>query len=721
MSSRSVPQQLPESLQLIVILRGVSRAPILLPFFWGCLNRTSISVGRGLFMSRSTKRAERRGLNFVVVCVLLAMIVSCGGGGGAENSSTAVDMLVSQPSEGDTTQTIGDGAEPPADSPSSDPAPIQPVPTAPSPNHPPLDDSPTSSHDLSIAWAVPKLTGFQAIGDELWDETAVRKVLHTFAYGGHATDAQITAWADMRPDLAIVEMLTFDQHNVLLSPVGPDDYDRLDTRDGTLRGLALFWSSDDPDNGIHVEHRPLYEPDRYKNLVWVRAATSRGLNPFRQKIGLWETNYHMAVNQLAGPTSAQIIRYYDDIMNALQQGLPYEDVLTIAALSAAITRQYGQNTFVDGRCMCNEDFAREYHQLFFGILGNYDPFSHETVTIKNTAKALTGIRILKNSKGDLLDSVAFHPEFHYPGTLNVLNVEIGGNGAPERFEQLAPYAIAHEESLDNLPLKIIQGLADDNLTDDKIEKIRSAWRSMEHKRLLDFLRAYAISEIFHDGGRVKYLTSIDRHILIVNQMLLNNEENYLDLYGPYGPKSFEEEGVVLFQPEHNVFGGQTGIEAADSMDIFRNNYNRFTDYPSLWYRRTTINRYGREWQKDWASVVPRANYTYQVKLVAEWLWQRLIGDGLKNFGSLERAHVYALLATDQHIGYLLDANNPEHSVGTEDLETNPAYIDLIQRLAATEMALDSSDPPERETANRRVGTATSFILATPFIFAQEGR
>ena len=588
------------------------------------------------------------------------------------------------------------------------------------PDFVPTGFGPAETLDTAASDLVPLLPGFERVSDALWDDTAVRKVLHTFAYGGHATDEQIQIWADMKPEAAIAQMLTFDQHNLLLSPLGPDDYDRLDTRDGTLKGLGAFWSSDDPDNGIYVDHRPKYLPHAYNNRVWVRAATSRGLNPFRQKIGFWETNYHMAVNQLAGPTSEQITRYYDDLTNALDRGLPYQDVMTVASLSAAIARQYGQNTYVNGQCRCNEDFAREYHQLFFGILGNDDPFLHETVTIKNAAKALTGIRILRNSKGDFIDSVVFDPEFHYPGTLSMLNVEIGGSSAPERFEQLARYAIAHEESLDSLPVIIIQGLADDNLSDEKVEKIRSAWRSMEEKNLLDFLRTYAISEIFHDEERVKYLTSVDRHLLVVNQMLLNNEENYLDLYDPYGPSSFEDEGVVVFQPEHNVFGGQTGIEASDSMDIFRHNYNRFTGYPSLWYRRTSINRYGREWKKDWASVVPRMNETYQVRLVAEWLWKRFIGDGLKNFGTLERAHVYALLATDQDIGYLVDSNDPNRVLSTGDLVTDSNLAELVEDLAASEMALGSSDPTERTLANRRVGTAINFILATPYIFAQEG-
>jgi hypothetical protein len=37
------------------------------------------------------------------------------------------------------------------------------------------------------------------------------------------------------------------------------------------------------------------------------------------------------------------------------------------------------------------------------------------------------------------------------------------------------------------------------------------------------------------------------------------------------------------------------------------------------------------------------------------------------------------------------------------------------------MTLDSLDSTERRIANERVGQAISFILGTPYIFAQEGR
>jgi len=563
--------------------------------------------------------------------------------------------------------------------------------------------------------------GLPTVSDGEWDNTAVRKVLHTFAYGGHATDAQIAAWADMPADRAIVEMLTFEEHNLLLSPVTATNYDQLDKRDGTLRGLGEFWSSDDTRNGIPEENREKYRTNRWSvDKIWVKAATSRGLNPFRQKIGLWETNYHMAVNMDATVAPLPMVRYYDDIMMALEAGLPYQDVLTKAATSAAIATQYGhfRNRFMSGICFCNEDFAREYHQLFFGVFGDYDPDYHETVTIKNTAQALTDMSIELNDAGQRNGNISFGAEFHYPGILEILETDYWGVDMPDRISQLSQDEINHPESLDNLPVMIISGLADDNLNDTKIAQIRGAWAAMQPKDLLAFLRAYAVSTLFHSEERIKYLSSIDRYMLLANKVGLNNEENYLDLHGAM---EYTKEDVRVFHPTHNVFGSQTGVEASSTAEVFRNNYDWVTRR-SFIYRNASGERYGRFWERNWGSIVPiDETGEYVVRDVAEWLWNRLIGDGLKHFGPLERAHVYALLASDKDLIYLVSPENLSGVITPIELDTEPALIALVNSLSNQTMALDSIDADVKQYSNERIGQAINFIVATPYIFAQEGR
>jgi hypothetical protein len=444
------------------------------------------------------------------------------------------------------------------------------------------------------------------------------------------------------------------------------------------------------------------------------------MNPFRQKIGFWETNYHMATNMEVVPRRV-MMSYYDDIMNAHAMGLSYQDVVGVAAASAAVATQYGHrnNVYVGGQCLCNEDFAREYHQLFFGILGQSDPQYHELVSIKNTALALTDMKVqLDTVYGGLSDQIIFGTARHHQGALEILGTLIGGSDALQKINQLSHYAIAHPESLDNLPVIIVQGLADDNLDDDKIGRVRAAWASMPTKNLLGFLRAYAISTVFHNPTRVKYLTSFDRQLLITSQTMLNNEESYLDLYVP---EVYALDGLRAFYPAYNVFGGQTGTEAADSADVFRVNYNHATSEESR-FRQSYGTKFERSWEKNWASVIPKdSSGTYIVKDVAEWLWKRFIGDGLKNLGLLERAHIYAFLAEGRDIIHVVDRNQLGRVITTADLTSDAALAGLVQSLSARNLPLDSANSTERRAANARVGQAISFIVATPYIFAQEGR
>jgi hypothetical protein len=442
------------------------------------------------------------------------------------------------------------------------------------------------------------------------------------------------------------------------------------------------------------------------------------LNPFRQKIGLWETNDHLVANK-AKVSPFQMVRYYDDIMAALEDGKPYQEILTTAATSSAIATQYGhaENRFKNGTCFCNEDFAREYYQLFFGVLGDYDPNYHETITIKNTAKALTDISVERNEQF-LTGDISFGVEFHYPGILEMLGTQYWGENVPDRINQLSRDAINHPESLDNLPVMIISGLADDNLNDAKIAQIRTAWASMQPKNLLAFLRAYAISTLFHSEDRIKYLTSIDRHMLMANKAALSNDDGYV---GVLGVMDYRNENVRVFYPAHNVFGGQTGLEASSSADVFRNNYNRVTRYYYR-YRTARGTPYGRSWERNWNSIVPAdASGKYVVQDVAEWLWNRFIGDGLKHFGPLERAHLYALLASHRDLVYLISPENLERVFTSTELETEPALIALVDNLSNQTLALNSIDADERRRADERIGLAIHFIVATPYIFAQEGR
>ena len=616
----------------------------------------------------------------IVFGLLLVSLTACGGSGGDGSGNRPTPV----------------GSAPPAPSPAPPPGPAVP---------PPL---------------------FPVVSEAEWDPTAVRQVLHIFAFGGHASDAQIAAWADLPPREAIREILILDPRHDKLSP--PDPLDEVAEQGGRLEDLRAYWASDDPTNLIPPAFRALFDDsdgtmNAAAELTWALAATKYGVNPVRQRIGLFETNYHMVVHQLFGNVADRsMIRYYDDIVDLLAQGANYEDVLTHAAISAAIATHYGhrENVFVGGNFFGNEDFGREYHQLFFGILGVADPDYHESVTIKNTAQALTGIRVPYTAAG-FAPVPVYNQSLHNPNDLEILGALINGATAKEKFEALSDVAIDHPESLANLPVMIISELADDELSAAEKQSLRQAWADMSDKNLMRFLRDYATSPLFLGPDRVKRLSTLERHFLVLNLMTLNNLESYLN---PYDFFSYNEtEGVQVFKPTNNVFGNQRGRDAAASSEVFRAVFNGSTE---TWYRFAVPSQPldgGGAWEKDWREAVgtPPAGI-YSTRFLAEWLWERFIADGLDQFSVLERAEVYALLATGHNFARSATGGaDPDRVFSRQELENDPALVQQIQQLGDTEVALGSADVDARRFANALVGQAVNFITATPFMFVRQGR
>ncbi len=567
----------------------------------------------------------------------------------------------------------------------------------------------------------PTLPGLDVVSKSRWTPTAVRKVLRTFAFGSQATDAQIEAWAKMSPQAAIVEMLNFAEHNLRLSP--PDKklaQEGLEKRRHTLRALGNFWASDNVANMIPADDREDYARSTYDGamLTWSLAARVRGGNPFRHRIGYWETNFHLAVNHERGVSNYQLVRYYDDVMASLARGDGYDAVITTAALSAAIAQHYGHrdNRYYDGECYCNEDFAREFHQLGFGVLGSGDTLYHERVSIKNTAAALTGMSFTtKEAPNDWeAENVVFGTDGHVPTPVSILHHTISGPTAREKIRMLAHFDIEHKESLANLPLMIVQNIADDSISVTEAAALRKAWRSMAKKDLLRFLRAYGISTLFHSTARVKQLTSLDRFMITANRFADTNLEHYSDI--PEMWRLYYEEEVIPFAPWHDVFGHQNGAETAGSAELFRKNYRRATD-ANFSYSAQDLN--GKQRAKDWRTTMPRGE-GYFIGATAAWLWERFVSDGLKNFGPLERAHVYALLGYGRDLAGVLHPQFADTAVTLNELGQGPGKA-WLAKVAAARLPLESKDADLRERTNDRIGAAIDFIIATPFMLAEEGR
>ncbi|MCC5814155.1 MAG: DUF1800 family protein [Leptospira sp.] len=607
------------------------------------------------------------------------------------------------------------------------------------------------------------------ISDADWNEAAVRKVLHSFAFGGGTTDAQIKAWADMTPGEAIVQIIgMWSVHDKLSipyegggSPVSPED--------ASLSRLANFFAS----GNLARNSNEFNTTNRWNNSPgnsWVNAVKVRGLNPVRQRIALFETNYHLAVNLDKNVDPQQMVIYYDLIANDLARGLPYHEVLANAALTAAVATQYNhrRNVFENGAFRGNEDFAREYHQLFFGILGtgvsgtcapgqatcsgNPESFDqHESRTIRQTAEALTDIQV--EGGGQFLP---VFPQFgssrHSPGELTIYGKSIGGNNAQDRIKAVSPDSINHPESRNNLPILIVKGLADENIVSGndrldgcdttcnsnipaKLTRIRSLWTASTATNgqinLIEFLRRYAISDAFHNSTRIKFLSSIERSMILANQVAVNNSEVGAEVIPSFG--KLRNENVILFRPEHDVFGGQTGREAANTDDVFIQQYNsaRNSRFGAIGF----WNGSRTEEVKNFRNLLAREfnkNSDFGVKDVAEHLWRRITADhNLTYFSGAARVQVYALLANGNDFLFFKDVecrnrtwdckntglNSPSATVTSQDRDMSN-LTDDVRGLQNSLLFRSGADADVLARDNERIGFAIDFIAGTPFAFVQ---
>ena len=255
--------------------------------------------------------------------------------------------------------------------------------------------------------------------------------------------------------------------------------------------------------------------------------------------------------------------------------------------------------------------------------------------------------------------------------------------------------------------------------------------------LLAFLRAYAISTTFHSEDTVKFRSTFNRNLTLYNSIVLDNEEAFVGRQDYDSPRNeMRNQDGDVFQPAHDVFGGQTGTEASGNPSIFKSAYDAAGLYTTtrlarntLTYDTDTSGTAQATWDKDWGSVIPtNGNGEYVVGDVAVWLWQRIVGDGGKNFDVIARAQVLALLARSQDFGYAVTVINPEISTNPEatysslELTGDADLVDVMAALAAETMALDDSNVTgTRRTANRRVSYAANFIAMLPYTFAMEGK
>ena len=601
----------------------------------------------------------------------------------------------------------------------------------------------------------PPVKGLQGLTNEQWGTQEVSRVLQAFAFGGQATDAQIEAWAAMPPTAAIGQMLTFAPVNLQLSPQGVNDPSTQYCN--SLEKLQEFWGSDDPQNPMRVLNRPWHQTlDDEEELVdpvklfvtWSRLVHTPGCNTFVHKLAFYFTNYHASISfQNSG--SSLIRSYYDDVVQSLGAGADFVELMTMAATHAALARAYGHmdNYFDDnGVFQGSDDFAREYFQLLFGIKGaSEDEDYHENVTIEHNAWLLTGMALDaeidawgSSLRTDwLIAPIVFTNHFdpagrsiwnqaaHYKGRtgesscLEILREEICGKNAEEKLTALGLVAATHPESMASIPLKIVGFFADDNLNEEKISALRTAWTDVGFD-LLKFLQAYAISTAFHSPDTFKLHSAFDRNLLIHNANQLTAEEAYAEHFAEGPTIRMYEQGALVFAPIRNVFGGQTGRDAANDRYVFKKAWDTNVLNPEFLGKtqepyQLVIDGPVLEWRKDWGAVIPANDHgEYVVSVVGEWLWERFLNDGQRNYDVIARAQVNALLATGFDFGAVADENNMEAAYSSAEIRSGK-LAELSTSLADMTMDFNTSD------ANERVGMAINFITALPYTFARSSQ
>jgi hypothetical protein len=584
----------------------------------------------------------------------------------------------------------------------------------------------------------------------------VRRVLQSFAFGGQAGDSQIAQWAAMDPALAVTELLNFNPVNAKLSPApAADRSGRLCT---SLTDLQAFWSSDDPKNPVRVFDRPyyslLYENETQLSpvglfLVWARAMHTRGCNPFLHKMAFYLTNYHASIHiQNAGV--ALIRDYYDDTVAALVAGYDFVDLMYHAASNGAVAFAYGHwLNYVHpetGQFFGNDDFAREYFQLLFGIQGTTEEEDyHENVSIENNARLLTGMFLDMEANRfesesyidwfvspivftDHTDSVGrdiYNRTAHFDfrkrasSCLEILHEPICGATADRKLRALGPVAGAHPESMAATPLKFVRFFADTVITPDEAEALRIAWADAEYDLLL-FIQAYAVSTIFHSPDTFKYWSAFERNLNVYNANILDNEESFARPFFTGPIIRMIEQGALSFAPIRDVFGGQTGNDAANDRYVFKNAWGANVENPDVLGASQEYYLLEQEgtpqlWRKEWGSVIPaNAQGEHVVSEVAEWLWNRFIADGGENFDPIARAQIHSLLATGFDFAAVVDRNALDATFTSADILEGPARA-VNEELARVRM--NFADPAEQQ----RVGMAVNFISMMPYAFASGGR
>lgn len=516
-------------------------------------------------------------------------------------------------------------------------------------------------------------SGFVTVSEEDWTEGAVRRVLHAIAFGGQLDDAEIARLAELDPQEALLQIMPDGMGDgvslvatvEMFAASAPERLAETFTQERQFRGMPSAWTWE------------IMRPDA--PLV-------------AHRIAMFETMYHLATTADKARHPLQMA-FYDQILADLDQ--PYVEVLARAAASGPIAVQYGhvKNSYRNGVFRGNDDFARELHQLFFGILGSDDP-DHENVTIEETALALTGIRVNRRQR-----TINYPAQAHPKIPLTILGVEVPyarGMTMEARVAEVCQVAIEHHEAQAALPTMFVTHFGEDAPPAWVLEQAIDEWNSMPTRKLVPFLRAYLSSTAFHRPDRMRAVLPVDLVARTVNRLLVPLAEPDARAAGAVR-RFLDDLGQAPFRPAHEVFGDITGPETHSSPETLRQ-----------WWADLMRLSGSREFRAFQTALPARlqGGERMPVEEVGRWLWQRLLADDCEGYDVRAEAQVCALLATGRDFGSYL-----------ESFGLGPVSADAELREHCTALGRTLLGPAK---AQERVRLAGLFILGTPNAFVDRG-
>jgi hypothetical protein len=166
-----------------------------------------------------------------------------------------------------------------------------------------------------------------------------------------------------------------------------------------------------------------------------------------------------------------------------------------------------------------------------------------------------------------------------------------------------------------------------------------------------------------------------------------------------------QENFVIDIPAKGVFGNWTGKDVLNNQSVFAHFYSNAIQ---KLFNNTYLNT-------NFENIIDDSISDKSVKNISEFLWNKLLGDNLKNFGNLERLEVYFLLKYGRDYN---DFTNNNNNISSQEVISNfVIYNDFVN---IEKMSIYNDDNNNIPSLSERISNTIHFILGTPYNLYEEG-